>query len=174
MGMVGRRLARLLQPFELEVIACDPYLEAGHAEQLGVEPVALEELFSRAFVVSSHLPDLPATRGMLGRALFAGMREGATFVNTARGAQVVEAELAEVLGRRPDLTALLDVTFPEPPVEDSPLYSLPNVYLSPHIAGSKGDEIRRQADYVIDEFERWEAGTPLRFGVTLAMLETMA
>ena len=61
-----------------------------------------------------------------------------------------------------------------PPLEDSPLFSLPNIYLSPHIAGSKGDEIKRQADYVIAEFERWESGEPLRSQVTLEMLETMA
>ena len=57
-----------------------------------------------------------------------------------------------------------------PPLEDSPLFSLPNIYLSPHIAG----QIKRQADYVIAEFERWESGEPLRSQVTLEMLETMA
>ena len=174
MGMVGRRVAELLKPFDVHVLACDPYLNEADAEELDVVQVSLEELFARALVVSNHLPDLPATRGVLGRALLASMRQGATFINTGRGAQVVETELAEVMERRPDLTALLDVTYPMPPLEDSPLFSLPNIYLSPHIAGSKGDEITRQADYMIEEFERWEAGEPLRYQVTLEMLETMA
>ncbi len=174
LGMVGRRVAQLLKPFDLHALACDPYLNEADAEESDLRQVSLEELFAQAFVVSNHLPDLPATRGLLDGALLASMRQGATFINTGRGAQVVEAELAEVMQRRPDLTALLDVTYPEPPVEGSPLFSLPNVYLSPHIAGSKGDEIKRQADYVIAEFERWEAGEPLRYQVTLEMLETMA
>ena len=174
MGMVGRGVAELLKPFDLKVLACDPYLNETDAEELDVMQVSLNELFARAFVVSNHLPDLPATKGMIGGTLLASMREGATFINTGRGAQVVETELADVMEHRPDLTALLDVTDPEPPAEGSPLFSLPNIYLSPHIAGSKGDEIKRQADYVIAEFERWEADEPLRYQVTLEMLETMA
>ena len=172
--MVGRRVAQLLKPFELKVLAFDPYVGESDAAELDVTLVTPEDLFARALVVSNHLPDLPATRDMLGKTLLESMRPGATFINTGRGAQVVEAELAQVMERRPDLTALLDVTHPEPPVAGSPLFSLPNVHLSPHIAGSKGDEIKRQADYVIAEFERWEAGEPLRYRVTLEMLETMA
>ena len=173
-GMVGRRVCRLLRPFELKVIAHDPYLEEGEAARLGVEKVELDAVFTRSCVVSNHLPDLPATRGMLDRRLFAGMRAGATFINTGRGAQVVEEDLIGVLRERPDLTALLDVTDPEPPLEGSEFYTLPNVHLSSHIAGSQGDEILRQADYAIAEFENWAAGRPLRYRVTLEMLKTMA
>lgn len=173
-GMVGRRVCRLLRPFELKVIAHDPYLEDEEAARLGVEKVELDAVFARSCVVSNHLPDLPATRGMLDRRLFAGMREGATFINTGRGAQVVEEDLIGVLRERPDLTALLDVTDPEPPLEGSEFYTLPNVHLSSHIAGSQGDEILRQADYAIAEFENWAAGRPLRYRVTLEMLKTMA
>lgn len=173
-GMVGRRVCRLLRPFELKVIAHDPYLKDEEAARLRVEKVGLDAVFARSCVVSNHLPDLPATRGMLHRRLFAGMREGATFINTGRGAQVVEEDLIGVLRERPDLTALLDVTDPEPPLEGSEFYTLPNVYLSSHIAGSQGDEILRQADYAIAEFENWAAGRPLRYRVTLEMLKTMA
>lgn len=69
------------------------------------------------------------------------MRQGATFINTGRGAQVDEAGLIEVFKRRPDLTALLDITCPEPPEDGSELYTLPNIHLSSHIAGSKNDEV---------------------------------
>ena len=87
---------------------------------------------------------------------------------------MVEEDLIGVLRERPDLTALLDVTDPEPPLEGSEFYTLPNVHLSSHIAGSQGDEILRQADYAIAEFENWAAGRPLRYRVTLEMLKTMA
>ncbi|MEZ5904349.1 MAG: NAD(P)-dependent oxidoreductase [Geminicoccaceae bacterium] len=70
-----------------------------------------------SYIVSNHIPDLPSTRGTLGAPLFAAMREGATFINTGRGAQVVEEELIAVLEDRTDLTALLDVTWPEPPAD---------------------------------------------------------
>jgi phosphoglycerate dehydrogenase-like enzyme len=174
MGMIGRMVAERLQAFELEVIACDPFLSDEDAAALGVEKVGMEALFERAYVVSNHLPNLPATQGLLHGGLFNRMRQDATFINTGRGAQVVEAEMVEVLGRRQDLSALLDVTYPEPPVADSALYTLPNVQLSSHIAGSLNDEVVRMADYMIEEFAAWEKGNTTRFGVTLEMLGTMA
>ena len=103
----------------------------------------------------------------------AAMREGATFINTGRGAQVVEADLIAVLEARPDLTALLDVTWPEPPAADSKLWALPNALISPHIGGTIGHEVTRLADCAIGEFERWQAGQPLRYQVTREVLATM-
>ncbi len=173
-GMIGRTLCQLLRPFDLHVIGHDPYLDAQTAADLGVEMVSLPDLFARAYVVSNHLPNIPATVGLLDGPLFSTLRANATFINTGRGAQVVETDLINVLRERPDLTALLDVTLPEPPVKESPLYVLPNVQLSSHIAGSLNDEVVRMADYVLAEFERWEQGEELRYAVTEQMLETMA
>ncbi len=134
----------------------------------------LEEAFQRGLVVSNHLANVPETRGLLTGKLFSKMREGATFINTGRGATVVEADLIEVFRERADLTALLDVTDPEPPEPGSPLYDMPNVHLTSHIAGSIGDEVVRMADYAIEEFLAWEQGHPLRYAVTREMLPTMA
>ncbi len=173
-GMVGRTLARRLQGYALNVLGYDPYLDAANAGELGVEPVDLEELFTRSLVVSNHLPNIPETQGLLDARLFARMRPNATFINTARGAQVDEGALIATLERRPDLTALLDVTSPEPPESDSGFYALPNVQLSSHIAGSINDEVVRMADYMIEEFKRWERGEALHYQVSAAMLETMA
>lgn len=173
-GMVGRVLCQLLRPFELEVIVCDPYLSEEEAATLGVERVSMEAVFERSYAVSNHLPNLPSLRGVLNAALFSQMRENATFINTGRGAQVAEADLIETLTRRPDLTALLDVTYPEPPEADSELYRLPNAQLSSHIAGSMNDEVVRMADFMIEEFIAWEAGKPLRYQVTRELLERMA
>jgi len=102
------------------------------------------------------------------------MPPNATFINTGRGGTVMEDDLVEVLRSRPDLTALLDVTEPEPPRPESPFWSLPNVRVSSHIAGSIGNEVRRLAEIVIEEFQAWESDRPLRYVVTEAMLETMA
>ncbi len=173
-GMVGRKVAEMLRPFGLMVIVYDPFLTEEEAASLGVNKVSLEKAFSSAQVVSNHLPDLAPTQGLLNGRLFATLPQGTTFINTGRGATVVEAELAEILAQRPDLIALLDVTDPEPPAAASPWYKLDNVHLSSHIAGSQGQEILRMADYCLEEFERWRKGQPLRFRVTLPMLEKMA
>ena len=173
-GKVGRTLVELLRPFSVDVLVYDPFLTEGEAEVLGVQKVSMEVAFASAHIVSNHLADLPPTRGLLGGQLFRSMRQGATFINTGRGATVVEADLIATLRQRSDLTALLDVTSPEPPEPDSPWYTLENVHLSSHIAGSQGNEVVRMADYCLEEFEAWCKGKPLRFAVTLPMLENMA
>ncbi len=173
-GMVGTKTIELLKPYELNILVFDPFLSQERAARLGVTCVSLEEAFERGFVVSNHIADLPETRGMLAKHLFERLQPYATFINSGRGATVDEAGMLDVLARRPDLTALLDVTYPEPPEPDSPIYRLENVYLSPHIAGSLGKEVLRQADYAIEEFHRFRSGQSLRYAVTLEMLKTMA
>ncbi len=173
-GMAGRAVAERLRPLGLDLLAFDPYLSDADAAGLGVRKVSLADAFSTAYVVSNHLADLPPTRGLLTRRHFESMRPGAAFINTGRGATVAEADLAAVLAIRPDLTALLDVTYPEPPPADSPWYRLENVQLSTHIAGSSGNEVVRMADCCLDEFAAWRSGAPLTYQVTRAMLEKMA
>ena len=173
-GRVARRLIDLLARLDLEVIVYDPYLDAGEAARLGVEKVSLEEAFRRGYVVSNHMPNLPETVGTLNARLFRLMRTDATFVNTGRGATVDEPDLIAVSSERPDLSALLDVTWPEPPAAGSPLYTLTNVWLSSHIAGSKGDEVHRMADSMIDEYVHWVRDGRLQHEVTLEVLERMA
>lgn len=173
-GAIGRRVIELLRPFKLNVVVFDPYLTDADAASLGVRKVSLDEAFRKAIVVSNHMANLPATKGMLRGTHFASMPPGSTFINTGRGAQVNEPEMIRTLRTRPDVYALLDVTEPEPPAVDSPLWTLPNVRLSTHIAGSIGNEVVRMADLVIEEFKRWDAGRPLEHQVTLEMLERMA
>jgi len=173
-GAIGRKVIELLRPFNLRVIVFDPFLGDEDAARLGVEKVTLEAAFERGYVVTNHIANLPHTVKMLHGGLFERMRENATFINTGRGATVDEPGFIRVLQARPDITALLDVTDPEPPGEDSPLYTLPNVHLTSHIAGSLGDEVIRMADYCIEEFLAWEKGDALRYAVTLEMLDTMA
>lgn len=172
-GMVGRAVAELLRPFGITVLVHDPFLPDSEAAALGVRKVSLAGAFACA-VVSNHLPDLPATRGLLDRSLFQSLPAGATFINTGRGATVSEPDLIEVLTARPDLTALLDVTFPEPPPADSPFFTLENAHLTSHIAGSNGNEVVRLADYCLEEFTAWRQGRPLKYRITAEMLEKLA
>jgi phosphoglycerate dehydrogenase-like enzyme len=174
MGMIGRRLSQMLRTIDVEIIVYDPYVQIEQARQCGAVLVSLEEVFKRSDVISLHAANLPETQRMIKGKHFQEMKPGATFINTARGALVDETEMAAVLRERLDIWALLDVTYPEPPVFDSPLYVLPNVVLTPHIAGSMDNECRRMAEYMIDEYQRFRSGQPLLYRVTKDMLDYMA
>lgn len=173
-GMIGSLVIEMLKNYKLNVKVFDPFLPDEKAEKLGVEKCPLEEIFSTCSVVSNHLANNEQTQGMLKKEHFSAMLPYATFINTGRGAQVVEKDLADVLESRPDLTALLDVTHPEPPEEGHAFYALPNCILTPHIAGSSGNEVHRMAEYMAEEYLRFAANEPCRYEVTLKMLETMA
>ncbi len=174
LGMTGRRVAELLRAFDVKVIAYDPFISDEAAMRLGVKKVSLEEAFAHADVVSCHTPWLKETERMIGREHFESMKASATFINTARGAVVHEEEMIEVLNRRPDLWAILDVTWPEPPAPDSPLYRLENVVLTPHIAGSCGLECNRLGQMMVEELERYQSGQPLRYAIDRAKVQIMA
>jgi phosphoglycerate dehydrogenase-like enzyme len=174
MGAIGRRVAQMLQGFDIRVIAYDPHLSAEMARDLNIESVGLEELFRRADVVSLHIPWLPETEKMIHRGLLSLLKPHATLINTARGAVIDEADLVSVWTERPDLTALLDVTYPEPPPEDSPLWTLPNIQLTPHVAGSMQSEWGRMGEFMIDECLRLLGGEPLHHEVRPEMLARMA
>ncbi len=121
----------------------------------------LEEVFARCDVVSLHAPHLKETEGMITGRHLRSMQPGATFINTSRGAVVREGEMIDALREWPDLCAVLDVTAPEPPAADSPLYDLTNVVLTPHIAGSMHGECRRMGRYMLEELRRYLRGEPL-------------
>ncbi len=166
LGMIGRLVRERLRPFDVEVLAYDPYVTAEQASALGVEMIELDEIFRQCDVVSLHTPWLKETEGLVCGRHFASMRPRATFLNTARGAVVNEPEMIDALRARPDLTAVLDVTYPDPPPAGSPLWTLPNVLLTPHIAGSQDRECRRMGRLMIDEYDRWRAGRGLKWAIT--------
>ncbi len=173
-GMIGKLVIKMLREYRLNVLVFDPFLSDEDTKSLGVTKCGLEELFASCCVVSNHLANNEQTKGMLGGALFEKMLPNSAFINTGRGAQVVEPELIEVLKKRPDITALLDVTCPEPPVADSEFFKLQNCILTPHIAGSIGNEVHRMSEYILAEYLSFIKNEPLRYEVTLKMLETMA
>lgn len=166
LGVVGREVCELLRRYDVDVQAYDPFATAETFDHLGVRAVALDELFATSDVVTLHTPSLPETRKLIDGRLLSSMKSDATLVNTSRGAVVDEPALIEVLRGRPDLFALLDVTDPEPAEEGSPLFTLPNVVLTPHLAGSLGRERRRLGRCVADELARFAHGEPLRWAVS--------
>jgi phosphoglycerate dehydrogenase-like enzyme len=169
----GRRVIELLRPFDLEVLVSDPYLTGGQARGLGARWVELDELVAGSDVVTLHAPALPGTRHLLDRRRLAAMPDGAVLVNTARGSLVdQDALLAELVSGR--LSAVIDVTDPEVPPPDSPWYRLPNVFLTPHLAGSAGREVHRLARCAVEEIERLASGAPLRYPVRPDELARMA
>ncbi|NHN33085.1 hydroxyacid dehydrogenase [Paenibacillus agricola] len=173
-GMIGRLVIEMLRPYELQVDVFDPFLPDAAAAELGVRKTDLHDIFANCDVISNHLANLPTTVGILNKQHFNLMKPHSTFINTGRGAQLVEADLIHALREDSTRTALLDVTHPEPVAEDSPFIHLENVILTPHIAGSIGNEVARMGHYAAAECERYCAGLPLKYGVTLKMLETMA
>ena len=173
-GVIGREVMARLKAYQYEVLAYDPYVSDEVLSSLGAKRASLEEIFSTCQIISNYVANLPATVGMIDGKLLHSMLPNAAFINTGRGAQVVESELIAALKACPDRTALLDVTWPEPPEEGSDFYTLPNVFLTPHIAGSQNNEWARMALYMVEEFERTEDHLPVRYEVTEKMLETMA
>lgn len=156
-SLIGRRVVELLRPYDLRVLLHDPYVSASEAAELGVELVPLDALFTRSDVVSVHTPLLPATRGLVSRELLGSMRPDAVLVNTSRGAVVDQDALLDVL-RRDRIRAVLDVTDPEPLPDGHPLWACENALLTPHLAGSEGNEWHRLADTAVGEVARWAAG----------------
>lgn len=173
-GMIGSLVAEMLKGYKLNVLAFDPFLSDEKAERLNVKKASLDEIFSSCRVISNHLANNEQTQKMICETHFSKMLPYSTFINTGRGAQVVEEDLVSALRAREDVTAVLDVTYPEPPEKDHPFYSLPNCVLTPHIAGSLGNETNRMAEFMLEEFYLFRDDKPCRYIVTEKMLETMA
>ncbi|MFZ3495431.1 hydroxyacid dehydrogenase [Streptomyces sp. 5.8] len=170
---IGRRVIELLAPYSFDVVVHDPYLSGAAAERLGVRRAELDELCAVSDVVSLHAPATPETRHMIDRRRLGLLRDGATFVNTARGSLVDQEALTEEL-RTGRIRAVLDTTEPECLPADSPQYDLPNVFLTPHFAGSFGTELRRMADLAVEELARYAAGLPFAHPVRRADLDRSA
>ena len=170
---VGRKVLELLKPYDYRVLLYDPFVSPLQARDMKANKVGLSELLSQSDVVSLHAPLLDDTKDMLGERELALLKDGATLINTARGSLIDEDALTNELttGR---LYAWLDTTEPEVLPPDSPLFELPNVFLTPHIAGSIGSEVQRLADQVISEIERFARGTTLRHLVRREELTRLA
>ncbi len=174
-GAIGAKTIEMLKAYNVKVMVYGRNEAKVKALGLGIERVySLEQIFSECQVISNHIADNENTKGILNYDLFKLMTPTAAFLNTGRGAQVVEADLARALKEEPNRFAFLDVTWPEPMQEDCPLRGLPNCMVFPHLAGYATQEVFCLSDCVISEFHKYKNGEKMAFEVTEDMLEGMA
>lgn len=174
LGAISRGVTAQLIKHDIEVYMFSTYASDETIRATGAKPMGLTEIFKTCDVISNHLGNTPETVGIMAHEQFNAMKPYSTFINTGRGAQVNETALIEKLVEDETITAVLDVTYPEPPVIGSTLYELENVVLTPHSAGSSGFEVRRMAQYMIDDAVRLEKGEETKYEVTLEILARMA
>jgi phosphoglycerate dehydrogenase-like enzyme len=156
-GHIGRRLIKLLRPFDVDIRVHDPYLASEIPDALGVVKTSLENVMSESDVIVCLAPLTPGTRGMIGQRELDLIPSNSVFVNVSRGAIVDSDALIERL-KRGDIVAGLDVFDPEPIPPDSEIIQLPNVFLTPHIAGVSAASYRRVFTLMVDELERFFQG----------------
>lgn len=172
-GYTGTAVIKLLTALKVEVWVYDPYLPEERADMLAIRKASLEEVLTQCAIVTLQAPPTVETRHMIGPAELAQLQDGAIFINTARAALVDQAALlAELQTGR--IHAALDVFAEEPLPLDSPFRNLENVILTPHIAGSTQQARWRQGRTVVEEIRRFLADEPLRYPVTVELLDTMA
>ena len=170
---IGRIVIGMLRAYAFEVVVYDPYLAEADAAELGVTPVALDELLRTSRVVSVHAPSLPSTIDLVDAAGIASMPRGATLVNTARG-EIVDQDALTRRVLAGELFAILDVTVPWILEPDHPLYTSEHALLTPHIAGSYGVEVERLSGVMLDELHRISRGEPLAHEVEPELLAITA
>ena len=171
---IGRRVMDLLRPWQVKLLVYDPYASPALLQEVGASQVSLEELFRRSDIVSLHAPVTPETMRMLGVAQFQAMKDGALFINTARGRLLdADALLRELQTGR--ISALLDVTDPDEPLPpDSPFFDLENCVILPHIAGHSAQARLRQGQYAAEDILNYLDGNALRFRVRPERWASMA
>ncbi len=172
-SLIGREVIRYIAPWDVELWIADPYLCAEDAERLGARKVSLDELMAECDVISLHAPSNQSTRGMITRKHLESIREGAVFINTARGAIIDHGALLDEL-RTGRFSAALDVTDPEPLPQGHEMYSLPNVVFTPHISGGTPEMVRRQGEESVRNLELFFTGHKPNRLVTAEMMERIA
>ena len=174
LGAIGSMVAERLKTVDVEVLAYDPFVSEEKAKALNVKTATLEEIFRECDVISNHLANKEELNDIFNARYFNLMKKYSVFINTGRGAQVDERALAKSLILHPSRTAVLDVLKKERFPYINPLFWCPNAVLTPHIAGSMGNETQRMAYYMIEQLENYLKNNEMQYEVTKEMLETMA
>lgn len=172
-GHAGRHYIKLMQNFEVEILLYDPTVDDAGCLAMGVKKASLLHLMSVCDVVSIHAPSLPVTRHMINAENLSGMKDGAVLINTARGTLINEDDLINEL-RKGRISACIDVTDPEPPSELNELRLLPNVILTPHIAGAVTNGRKRIGALVVEEIGRFIEHGGIDFEVLPGQLGRLA
>ena len=174
LGVIGSGVAEKLKDYDVEVLAYDPFCSEERAAELRVKLTDLETIFSECLIVSNHLANKKELKNIFTHKHFNLMQKHSTFINTGRGDQVDEWALAKNLILHPSRTAVLDVLKKEQVPYINPLFWCPNAIITPHIAGSMGNETHRMAYYMIEEFDRFVSGAETKYEISAEMLKTMA
>lgn len=174
LGAIGQSVAEKLKALDVEVYAYDPFVSPERAKELNVTLVDLETLFSECDIISNHLANKKELENIYNYKLFKKMKKHSTFINTGRGAQVAEYSLALSLLLHPSRTFVADVLKREFFPYINPLFWCPNAVLTPHMAGSIGNEPQRMAYYMMEELEHFLDGGETKYEITLESLERMA
>lgn len=176
-GAVGKKVIELLSNYKenkLEIYLYSPSLTNEKAEKLGAKKASPEQIFKECDIISNHIANNPQTVGFYNSKLFELMGDQVVFINSGRGLQVVEEDLAEAMKKRPQSCALIDVTYPEPPSDSCPLFSVDNIFVNPHIAGSQNNELERMVDYIFGDAVSLKNGKELIYEITLKDLSRLA
>ncbi len=174
LGAIGSGVALKLKEYDIEVLAYDPFCSEEKAKNLNVTLTDLETVFRECLVVSNHLANKKELKNIFTNKLFGRMQKYSTFINTGRGDQVDEWALAKNLILHPSRTAVLDVLKKEQLPHINPLFWCPNAIITPHIAGSMGNETHRMAYYMIKEFDCFFSDAETKYEITEEMLISMA
>jgi len=162
-GRIPRMVAEKAKAFGFKIIACDPYINKELADKMGVQSVSFDELCAMSDVISIHAPLTKETNEIFNSAAFAKMKDGVVIVNTARGGLIKEADLVEALKSGKVGAAGIDVTNPEPPAKDNPLFAFDNVTLTPHEAWYSEEALVELQDKAAGEIVRSLKGEPLKY-----------
>jgi len=174
LGHVGKQVAPRAQGMRLNVQTYDPYLDPKVAEGMGVKMVSFDELVKTSDFVSLHAPLTKQTRKMFGAAQFKAMKKTAYLINCARGGLIDTDALYDALVAGELAGAALDVTDPEPLPADHELLTLPNAFVTPHVAGSIGAEVVRLSELAVQEVERYARGEAPMYAVRQDDIERIA
>ncbi len=175
LGAISRRVIELLKDYDVNIYVWSRSMTEEEAERIGVTKAkTLDEIFENCDVISNHLAKRPEFKEILNYSLFSKMKKTAAFVNTGRGSEVNEKELVRAMKEEPLRVALLDVTYPEPAAEDSPLWEAENIIVSPHRAGAYTKEILRLGEYMLSDYQRLINGQKPKYEITGDMLGLMA
>jgi len=173
-GFAGAHYIELLQPFDVTILAYDPYQDEAKIRALGAQKADMERILRESDIISLHAPSIPETRHMINADTLAQMKDNVILINTARGSLIDEAALYAHMAAGKIKYACLDVTDPEPPAVDNPLRTLPNCIITPHLAGQANNGLGRIGVHVCEEIMRCLGNEPLATRVTREMLSTMA
>lgn len=174
-GAIAKGVVKELLKHNEDIYVYAPNITHEEAKELGIHKSDnLEEIFDDCQVISNHIANLPSTLGMINKDLINRLKDNQTFINTGRGQQVDEKALLEKCKNNPKICAVLDVTYPEPPEQNSLYFKLPNVVVTPHIAGSSGNEVVRMSQYMYEEASRVLKGEKPKYEIDLELFKVLA